>query len=123
MVDAPDPTPADELETLAAQVRRLRPDWRDAEGFYELRSEIAGSLMRLSRRLGHRLPSPATRPAPLRIARPIGPGRAVGPVSTPIAVIARPEPQRPVRASVAGSRRHRYPRPPALPPTVQPQLL
>ena len=30
-------------------VRRLRPDWRDAERFYELRSEITGRLTRLAR--------------------------------------------------------------------------
>jgi hypothetical protein len=47
------PTPADELAALAGMVRRLRPDWRDAEGFYELRSEITGSLTRLARRLGY----------------------------------------------------------------------
>jgi hypothetical protein len=45
-------TQAAELARLAGLVRRLRPDWRDAEGFYELRSEVAGGLAALSRRLG-----------------------------------------------------------------------
>jgi hypothetical protein len=40
---------ADALLELAAMVRRLRPDWRDAERFYELRSEITGRLTRLAR--------------------------------------------------------------------------
>jgi hypothetical protein len=42
-----DPKPSEELHQLAAQVRRLRPGWRDAESFYE----ISVRLMRLSRRL------------------------------------------------------------------------
>jgi hypothetical protein len=40
---------ADALLELAAMLRRLRPDWRDAERFYELRSEITGRLTRLAR--------------------------------------------------------------------------
>ena len=36
-------TTSDELAKLASEVRRLRPDWRDAEAFYEQRSEISVS--------------------------------------------------------------------------------
>jgi hypothetical protein len=45
-------TPAAELHRLAGLVRQLRPSFRDAEGFYELRSEISGGLNALGRRLG-----------------------------------------------------------------------
>jgi hypothetical protein len=40
-----------ELEAIAALVRRLRPDWRDAEAFYEMRSEVIRRLMKLSYRV------------------------------------------------------------------------
>ena len=42
-------SPARELEDLAQYVRRLRPDWRDAQAFYEARSEVIGGLKRLAR--------------------------------------------------------------------------
>jgi hypothetical protein len=42
-------SPARELETLAETVRRLRPDWRNAEQFYEARSEVVGGLKRRAR--------------------------------------------------------------------------
>jgi len=35
---------ADRLEDLAAQVRRLSPDWCQPERFYEKRSDIAGEI-------------------------------------------------------------------------------
>jgi hypothetical protein len=57
-------------------VRRLRPDWRDPEEFYELRSEVSSGLNRLAHRLG-RLPSP---PLPV-IPRPPPPPPA--PVTPP----------------------------------------
>jgi hypothetical protein len=41
-------------------VRRLRPDWRDSEGFYELRSEVTGGLTALGRRLGYAPPPVAS---------------------------------------------------------------
>lgn len=52
--------------------RRLRPDWRDAEGFYELRSEITGALMRLARRLNGKAMPASVRIAamPLRVVPP-----------------------------------------------------
>src|SRR3974377_1670988 len=59
-----------ELDRLAAMVRRLRPDWRDAEAFYALRSEVSGGVggcgvsggwAALGRRL-HTVPPPVTRP-------------------------------------------------------------
>jgi hypothetical protein len=116
MFDASDPpTTAD---ALAALVRRLRPDWRDAERFYEARSEIAAGIMRISRRLGWREAQPLHRaPLPLRTAAP---ARRAGP-HTPPAPSPRPSPapvplpapapvQRRPRARL---RRHRYPLPPA----------
>jgi hypothetical protein len=58
-------TPSAELTRLATLVRRMRPDWRDAEGFYEIRSEVAGALAALGRRLGA--------PAPTRVALNVTP--------------------------------------------------
>jgi hypothetical protein len=40
---------ASELEQLADQVGRLRPDWRDGERFYETRSEVIARLRSLAR--------------------------------------------------------------------------
>jgi hypothetical protein len=51
-------TPATELDRVAALVRRLRPDWRNSEDFYELRSEALGALTALGRRLGVLVPLP-----------------------------------------------------------------
>ena len=42
-----DPIPAAELEALAREVRRLRPDGRNPEPFYEARSDIVAGLLRL----------------------------------------------------------------------------
>jgi hypothetical protein len=36
------------LSRLAQEVNRLRPDWRNAEEFYELRSAIAARLRSLA---------------------------------------------------------------------------
>jgi hypothetical protein len=36
------------LTELAAEINRLRPDWRNAQDFYELRSQIAGRLRSLA---------------------------------------------------------------------------
>jgi hypothetical protein len=36
--------PHAELNRLAGLVRRLTPSWRDAEGFYLIRSEVVGGL-------------------------------------------------------------------------------
>jgi len=78
-----DPTPASELEDLASAVRRLRPNWTSLEPFYEQRFEIAGSLIRLSRRLaGRAMPAPV----PLRprvMAAPVRP-------PAPMVMIAAP---------------------------------
>jgi hypothetical protein len=62
--------PQTELARLAAMVRQLRPSFRDAEGFYELRSEVTGGLMALSRRLG--VPAPVPMPSP-RVTAPVTP--------------------------------------------------
>jgi hypothetical protein len=115
LIRPPDPTPA-ELADLAVMVRRLRPDWRDAEDFYELRSEITGALMRLARRLnGKALPAPVRVAAmPLRVVPP-----RPRPAPLPMPVVTAPRPPR-RRSPVHW---HRYPRPPRLPPTVQPNLL
>jgi hypothetical protein len=108
---ADDCTPSAELEELVQQVRRLRPEWRDADSFYERRSEIAGALLRLSRRLvGKAMPAP---PAPMRphpVAAVVRCGARV--------VVAAPPPARPR----AWLRRHRYSRPPTLPAAAQPTL-
>lgn len=40
---------ADRLEDLAAQVRRLSPDWCQPERFYEKRSDIAAELAEVAR--------------------------------------------------------------------------
>jgi hypothetical protein len=79
------PTAADELADIARAVRRLRPDWRDAEAFYELRSEIAGALMRLARRLnGHAYATLPARPPPARpIALAVDPSRRQTPPAPP----------------------------------------
>jgi hypothetical protein len=124
------PTAADELVALAAQVRRLRPDWRDAEGFYELRSEISGALMRISRRLnGHAYlaapPAPPGLPPPHSIAHTISPSRCET-VRPPAAAIIQPPPRRAARSTArrrARPIRHRFPLPPVLPVTDQPRLL
>jgi hypothetical protein len=118
-----EPTLAEELHRLVGLVRRLNPNWRDAEAFYELRSEVTGGLTRLVRRLSLRpdLRSLQIRPPalPLKI-RPAAPPQK--PLQTVQAIprIQTPPRLRPAIAprmarqkrSVAG-RRHRYPLPPA----------
>jgi hypothetical protein len=107
-----EPSAADELAALAGQVRRLRPDWRDAEAFYEARSEITGALMRLSRRLALQPVPPLRplRPVPVRVV-PLRPVLRIGPpVAPPPATPPRPRRQR----------HHRYPLPPRS--ADQPQL-
>ena len=102
-------TTSDELAKLASEVRRLRPDWRDAEAFYEQRSEIYGALMRLSRMFARQPLFPRPRvvePAP----------RAIAPILPAPAVKPRP-------ACHIGKHRHRFPRPPRLPSRIQPELL
>lgn len=44
-------TPATRLHDLADQVARLRPDWRSAERFYELRSDLAAELRAVAHEL------------------------------------------------------------------------
>jgi hypothetical protein len=70
----PLPHPADtqaaELDRLAHLVRRLRPDGRNPEPFYEARSEAVAGLVALSRRLGYAPLPAAPRPAP-PVAPPI----------------------------------------------------
>jgi hypothetical protein len=131
------PTTAYKLVALAAQVRRLRPDWRDAEGFYELRSEIAGALMRLSRRLNGQAYTPRAvppehatpRPPPARLILPAaGPSRCEAARSPPAAGTTQPAAPaqrvaRPQFRQRARPIRHRYPMPPPLPIAVQPRLL
>ena len=58
---------SDELAKLASEVRRLRPDWRDAEAFYEQRSEICGALMRLSRGFAR---EPVSVRSPVQVPKP-----------------------------------------------------
>ncbi len=87
---------AAELHEIAQAVGRLRPDWRDAEQFYEQRSEIIGALRRLARN-GHALaPAPLSRPAP--------PPRVIVREQVRVVLLSR--------HLVRPPRRHRYPRPP-----------
>lgn len=44
-------TPAAQLRALARDVRRLRPDWRLPERYFENRDEIENRLQRLAREL------------------------------------------------------------------------
>jgi hypothetical protein len=113
MLDAPDPTPAAELEQLAVAVRRLSPSWQNPERYHEQKSEIAGALLRLSRRLAGK-----AMPAPMPIRRPV----MRAPIAPPIRVVAVAPvplvlPRRMLRP------RHRYPRPPPLSLDVQLRLL
>jgi hypothetical protein len=115
-----EPTLTEELHRLITLVGRLRPDWRNAEAFYELRSEVTGALTSLARRFSYRPTLPIRVPAlPLRIT-------PVAPPQKPLqAVMTSPRIQTPPRLrpaiaprvarqkrSTAG-RRHRYPLPPA----------
>jgi hypothetical protein len=59
--------PAKELDRLAGMLRRLRPDGRNPEPFYEARSEIAAGMQRLARTLGHSPPAPISTPATPRV--------------------------------------------------------
>ena len=102
-------TTSDELAKLASEVRRLRPDWRDAEAFYEQRSEICGALMRLSRGFAR---EPVSVRSPVQVPKP----QVTAPVASIPAAI-------PVRSRRVLTQHHRFPRPPRLPPSVQPQLL
>ncbi|WP_260928200.1 hypothetical protein [Novosphingobium sp. 9] len=47
----PPRTPASALREIARTLRRLRPDWRDPERYFENRSEIENRLRRLAREL------------------------------------------------------------------------
>lgn len=44
-------TPAHTARTIARDVSRLRPDWRNPETYFENRSEIEHALRRLARQL------------------------------------------------------------------------
>lgn len=108
-----DQTPAEELQAIAAEVRRLSPSWQRPELFHEAKSELGARLMRLSRRLDLR-PAIPLRIAPVLPVRP----RYTAPPSPP------PQPPVPIppampRAAPAAPRRrsmrHRYPLPPADP--------
>lgn len=108
-----DQSPAEELQAIAAELRRLSPSWQRPEIFHETKSELGARLMRLSRRLDMR---PAI---PLRIA-PIVPVRPrYTPPPPPSPQLPTPPPPTPSCAALAPrrrvSRRHRYPRPGADP--------
>lgn len=49
--DREPPSPAERLATLAREIGRLAPDWRDPERYYEARSELAEEARRLARAL------------------------------------------------------------------------
>jgi hypothetical protein len=98
----------EELTEIRTLVGQLRPDWRNAEAFYELRSEATGAISRIIKRVNGtplaalRSPLAAPLPAPLSLAE-----RVFGP---PAAPSERPQWVRPYLPRA--SRRHRYPRPP-----------
>jgi hypothetical protein len=107
--EAPDPTT--ELRDLAAAVRRLSPNWTNPEAYYEARSEISGSLLRLSRRWDV-APAPIPRPsAPAHPASP--PSPAPRPAMPPDRVTVRLSVAdlRLIRAWAARRRRPRRPDP------------
>jgi hypothetical protein len=70
-----DTSTTDELNRLAGLARRLRPDWKNPESFYELRSEVVGGLHRLAQRAGQRAsvipPAPPSRPVPAPVTHRI----------------------------------------------------
>ena len=102
----PSVTLRDELQDLAHRVRRLVPDHRRPEQFFEEKDEIAHRLQALAAGAAPRsipLPSRPASPAPRMVVR----------------VVHVPMPRRYLRAPT----RHGYPRPPRLPETVQPTLL
>jgi hypothetical protein len=47
-------TPARTARQIAAEVARLRPDWRNPEAYFANRHEIEAALRRLARELEHR---------------------------------------------------------------------
>ena len=49
--DREPPSPAERLATLAREIGRLAPNWRDPERYYEMRSELAEEGRRLARAL------------------------------------------------------------------------
>jgi hypothetical protein len=106
MTDMPRDT-ATAIEAIAREVQRLMPSWERPEKFHEQKAEIIGLLRVLAR-------SPlVTRTVVRFIAAPT---RAIqSPRPLPVAPRAPTRQRRPVM-------RHRYPRPPWLPPDVQPRL-
>jgi hypothetical protein len=52
--DRRDETPAERLATLAREIGRLAPNWRDPERYFETRSELAEKARRLARALEER---------------------------------------------------------------------
>jgi hypothetical protein len=113
-----------ELHELAGRVRRLLPDWRDPERFFEARSEIRRARSPRAKPPG-RCPGiaslgtgygAATAPLPLRLSPAI---RVAAPA--PPAPPVTPAPALPAAPRLR--RRHRFPRPPRLCPSVQPRLV
>lgn len=47
-------TPAHTARTIARDVSRLRPDWRDPERYFETREEISHAVHRLALQLEYR---------------------------------------------------------------------
>jgi hypothetical protein len=67
-------SPADELQALAHEVRRLSPLWRDPETYFVRRDDLAGRLHALSRWLSMQ---PALLPRPLPMPARVVPPRPV----------------------------------------------
>jgi hypothetical protein len=88
------------LERIRALIHRLRPDWRDARGFYELKSEATGALTRLIR-LTARSPRPLTRADGLAVPGRTAPVRALRSPYTAPGLRARSEAARDFPAPVA----------------------
>jgi len=106
-----DPRPADldpgrELLDIARLVARLRPDWRDAEAFYTLRSEAIGRCRALARVPNGASWPPASMSRPAPLSRPTPPPPRII-VRERVRVVILP------RHLVHAPRRHRFPRPPA----------
>jgi hypothetical protein len=107
------------LTVLLEAVRRLRPDWRNAETFYEWRSEITGGLSVLLRVIGSnprelngRVPTlrdfqVAPRARAIEVAAAVFRPPRAPPEPPPAPVVTRLVSRPPRRRS-----HHRYPMPP-----------
>ena len=95
------------IEAIVREVQRLTPSWERPETFHERKAEIVGTLRTLAR-------SPLVTRTVVRF------------IAAPTPAIQSPKPLPVVPRTPTRQRRpvtqHCYPRPPRLPPDVQPRL-